>query len=58
MDDDISNSTEEKVLGVYFDNKLNLNTHMKKTKQTSYSQKLHALAILSNHMDIKQIKLL
>ena len=27
--EEISNSTEEKILGVYFDNKLNFNTHIK-----------------------------
>ena len=26
----IMNSTDEKILGVYFDNKLNFNTHLKK----------------------------
>ena len=32
--EEISNSTEEKILGVYFDNKLNFNTR-KKTLQKS-----------------------
>ena len=27
--EEISNSTEEKISGVYFDNKLNFNTHIK-----------------------------
>ena len=39
---DISNSKEEKILGVYFDNKLNFNTHLKKICKKA-SQKLHAL---------------
>ena len=43
----ICNSTNEKDLGVYFDNKLNFNTHINK-------QKLHALARLSNFMSCKQ----
>ena len=30
--EEISN-TEEKILGVYFDNKLNFNTHIKETLQ-------------------------
>ena len=42
----ISNSKEEKILGVYFD-KLNFNSHLKKLCKKA-SQKLHALARLSN----------
>ena len=51
----ISNSTEEKFLGVYFDNKLNFNIHIRKLC-TKASQKLHALARLSNLMSIRQRK--
>ena len=43
--EEISNSTEEKILGVYFDNKPNFNTHIKKLCKTA-SQKLHALKIV------------
>ena len=53
--EEISNSTEEKILGVYFDNKLNFNTHIKKLCKKA-SQKLHALARLSNLMSIRQRK--
>ena len=42
----IYNSTDEKILGVYFDNKLNFNTHLKKLCNKA-SQKLHALARVS-----------
>ena len=53
----ISNSKEEKIIGVYFDNKLNFNTHLKKLcKKTS--KKLHALARLSNLMTIRQRKII
>ena len=51
--DVISNSTDEKFLGVYFDNKLNFNTHLIKLCKKA-SQKLHALARLSNLMSIIQ----
>ena len=51
----ISNSTEEKILGVYFDNKLNFNIHIRKLCKKA-SQKLHALARLSNLMSIRQRK--
>ena len=50
----ISNSTEEKILGVYFDNKLNFNTHLTKLCKKA-SQKLH-LARVSNLMNIRQRK--
>ena len=40
------NNTEEKILGVYFDNKLNFNTHLTKLCKKA-SQKLHALARVS-----------
>ena len=49
----ISNSNNEKVLGVYFDNKLNFNTHINKLCKKA-SQKLHALARVSNFMSCKQ----
>ena len=51
----ISNSTEEKILGVYFDNKLNFNIHIRKLCKKA-SRKLHALARLSNLMSIRQRK--
>ena len=51
----ISNSKEEKILGVYFDNKLNFNTHLKRICKKA-SQKLHALARISNLMSIRQRK--
>ena len=51
--DVISNSTDEKILGVYFDNKLNFNTHLIKLCKKA-SQKLHALARFSNLMSIRQ----
>ena len=53
----ISNSTGEKILGVYFDNKLNFNTHVKKLCKKA-SQKLHALARVSNLMSIRQRKII
>ena len=49
----ISNSNNEKMLGVYFDNKLNFNTHINKLCKKA-SQKLHALARVSNFMSCKQ----
>ena len=55
--DVISNSTDEKILGVYFDNKLNFNTHLMKLCKKA-SQKLHALARVSNLMSIKQRKII
>ena len=55
--EEILNSKEEKILGVYFDNKLNFNTHIKKLCQKA-SQKLHALARLSNLMSIRQRKII
>ena len=51
--DVISNSMDEKILGVYFDNKLNFNTHLIKLCKKA-SQKLHALAGVSNLMGIRQ----
>ena len=49
----ISNSNSEKILGVYVDNKLNFNTHINKLCKKA-SQKLHALARVSNFMSCKQ----
>ena len=49
----ISNSTKKKILGVYFDNKLNFNTHLTKLCKKA-SQKLHALARVSNLTSIRQ----
>ena len=55
--EEILNSNEEKILGVYFDNKLNFNTHVKKLCKKA-SKKLHALARLSNFMSIRQRKII
>ena len=52
-DDCVSNSSCEKVLGVYFDNKLNFNTHVTKLCKKA-SQKLHASARVSNLMSFRQ----
>ena len=52
----IFNSKEEKILGVYFDNKLNFKCHLRKLCKRS-SIKLHALARISNFMSLKQRKL-
>ena len=51
--DYISNSSYQKILGVYFDNKLDFNTHVSKLCRKA-SQKLHALARVSNLMTCKQ----
>ena len=53
----IVNNTEEKILGVYFDNKLNFNTHLTKLCKKA-SQKLHALARVSNLTSIRQRKII
>ena len=53
----ISNSMDEKILGVYFDNKLNFNTYLTKLCKKA-SQKLHALARVSNFMSINQRKMI
>ena len=55
--EDILNSTNEKILGVCFDNKLNFNIHLKKLCKKA-SQKLHALARISNLMSIRQRKII
>ena len=52
----ISNSMDEKILGVYF-NKLNFNTHFTKLCKKA-SQKLHALARVSNFLSINQRKMI
>ena len=52
----ILNSMDEKILGVYFDNKLNFNTHL--TKLCKKKQKSHALARVSNFMSINQRKMI
>ena len=49
----VSNSSCEKILGVCFDNKLNFNTHVTKLCKKA-SQKLHALARVSNLMSFRQ----
>ena len=49
----IMNSSEENILGVYFDNKLNFNHHLRKLCKKA-SLKLHALARLSSFMSVKQ----
>ena len=55
--EEILSSTEEKILGIHFDNKLNFNNHVKKLCKKA-SQKLHALARLSNLMSIRQRKII
>ena len=54
-DKEVSNSSYEKILGVYFDNKLNFKTHINKLCKKA-SQKLHALARMSNFMSCQQKK--
>ena len=54
-DKEISNSSYEKIHGVYFDNKLNFKTHINKLCKKA-SQKLHALARMSNFMSCQQKK--
>ena len=51
----IYNCTKEKILGIYFDNKLNFNTHLK-TLCKKPSQELPALARVSTFMSCKQRK--
>ena len=53
----VSNSSCEKILGVYFDNKLNFNTHVTKLCKKA-SQKLHALARVSNLMSFRQRRII
>ena len=47
----------EKILGVYFDNKLNFKTHITKIWKKA-GQKLHALARMSNYMSCRQRKII
>ena len=51
----ISNGTNEKILGINFDNKFNFNYHVNKLCKKA-SQKLHALARISNFMSFEQKK--
>ena len=53
----ISNSKNEKLLGVFFDNELNFKTHVTKLCKKA-GQKLHALARISNFMSINKRKLM
>ena len=53
----IFNSSCEKILGINFDNKLKFNTHVTKLCKKA-SQKLHALARISNFMSVNQKKLI
>ena len=53
----ISNSSEEKILGVYFDDKLNFHVHLSKLCKRAI-RKLHALARISNYMSCKQRKII
>ena len=53
----IFNSKEEKILGVYFDNKLNFKCHLRKLCKRA-SIKLHALARISNFTSLKQRKII
>ena len=53
----IMNSSEENILGVYFDNKLNFNYQLRKLCKKA-SLKLHALALLSSFMSVKQRKVI
>ena len=53
----ILNSENEKILGVYFDNKLNFEYHIGKLCKKA-SQKLHALARVSVFMSFRQKKII
>ena len=53
----IFNSKKEKVLGVYFDSKLNFEYHLEKLCKKA-SQKLHALARVSSFMSCRQKKII
>ena len=53
----ISNRANEKVLGVFFDNRLNFKCHINKLCKKA-SQKLHALARVSNFMSCNQRKII
>ena len=56
-DKETSNSSYEKILGVYFDNKLNFKTHINKLCKKA-SQRLYALARMSNFMSCQEKKTL
>ena len=53
----ITNSSCEKMLGIYFDNKLNFDNHVTKLCKKA-GQKLHALARVSNYMSQNQKKVI
>ena len=53
----ILNSEDEKVLGVFFDNRLNFKCHINKLCKKA-SQKLHALGRVSNFMSCNQRKII
>ena len=53
----ILNSANEKVLGVFFDNRFNFKCHLNKLCKKA-SQKLHALARVSNFMSCNQRKII
>ena len=53
----IYNSENEKLLGIFFDNKLNFKTHVNKLCKKA-GQKLHALARISNFMSLNKRKLI
>ena len=53
----ISNSENEKLLGITFDNKLYFDIHVKKLCKKA-GQKLHALARISNFMNLEKRKVL
>ena len=53
----IHNSENEKLLGVYFDKELNFKTHVTKLCKKA-EQKLHALARISNGMNLNKRKML
>ena len=53
----IFNSSCKKILGIHFDNKLKFDAHVT-TLCKKASQKLHALARISNFMSVKQKKLI
>ena len=55
--DCISNSINENILDVVFDNKLNFNIHASKLCKNA-GQKIHALARISNFMSLNQRKLI
>ena len=53
----ISESESEKLLGVTLDSKLNFNVHVNQLCMKA-SQKIYALAGVSNYMDTKKLKLI